>query len=61
MGAPVGTKLPDGTVVIKGNPQQMRRMTCMKCHGACNEVTRPDGKKVYKCPHCGREWTGKKF
>jgi DNA-directed RNA polymerase subunit RPC12/RpoP len=61
MGGTTGTQLPDGTVVIKGDPQQMHHIRCMACHGQANEVRRPDGKKIYKCVHCGREWTSTKI
>jgi flavoprotein len=56
-----GVKLADGTVMLKGNPQQPKRMSCMSCHCEAHEVTRPDGKRLYKCIGCGREWTAVNF
>jgi len=56
-----GTKLPDGTIIIKGNPQQPNRMTCMGCHNEAHVITRPDGKQLYQCTGCGREWIATKF
>ena len=56
MGVTSGTKLPSGIVVVKGDPQQMHKVRCMRCHGEAKEITRSDGKKLYRCVHCGREW-----
>jgi DNA-directed RNA polymerase subunit RPC12/RpoP len=61
MGVTTGTKLPDGTVVLKGDPQQMRKITCMGCQEEAKLITRPDGKRIYKCVACGREWRATKF
>lgn len=61
MSVTAGTKLPDGTVVLQGDPQNMNRMRCMGCHGLATQQTKPNGKKVFKCSSCGREWVASRF
>jgi NAD-dependent SIR2 family protein deacetylase len=56
-----GTKLPDGTVVLQGEPMHMNKMRCMKCYGEARQVTNAQGKKVFKCDGCGREWLATTF
>jgi ribosomal protein L34E len=61
MSVTTGVKLPDGTVVIQGDAQHMNKMRCMGCHGEARQMTKPNGKKVFKCSSCGREWVASKF
>jgi len=61
MGLTSGTRLPDGTVVIQGDVQHMNKMRCMACHGDAIQTVRPDGKIIFKCTACGREWAATKF
>jgi hypothetical protein len=56
-----GTRLPDGTVVIQGDAFNMNKLRCMSCHSEAIQQTKPNGKKVFRCTACGREWIAKKF
>jgi hypothetical protein len=56
-----GVKLPNGTVVIQGDAQHMNKMRCMGCLSEAVECTRRDGKKVFRCVACKREWVASKF
>lgn len=57
MGVISGTKLPDGTVVIRGDAQHLNKIRCMSCQCLAYESARADGKKLFRCTNCGREWT----
>lgn len=61
MSISTGVKLPDGTVVIQGDAQHMNKMRCMGCQGEARQQVKPNGKKVFKCSSCGREWVATKF
>lgn len=61
MGISHGVKLPDGTVVVKGNAHQAGKIACMGCQGEAHEVVMANGKKVYQCINCGRQWSSTKF
>lgn len=61
MGVRSGTKLPDGTVVTRGDVRTLGKLRCLHCHGTAVSFIRPDGKKVFKCENCGREYTSSKF
>jgi hypothetical protein len=56
-----GVKLPDGTVVVKGNAQQTNRITCMGCQGEAHVITSTTGRRIYQCINCGRQWSATKF
>ena len=57
----IGTRLPNGQVVVKGDSRQPSKMPCLKCHNAAHLIHREDGRRVYRWTGCGREWTGSKF
>ena len=61
MSVTTGTKLPDGTVVIQGDAMHMNKMRCMGCQGEAIAHVKPNGKKVFRCTACGREWIATKF
>ena len=61
MGVTSGTKLPNGTVVLQGDAKHMNKMRCMGCHGEAREKTLPNGRKLFKCTSCGREWVATAF
>ena len=56
-----GTMLPNGTVVIKGDVMHMNKMVCSGCNGDAIETVLPNGKKVFRCTTCGRQWVASKF
>ena len=61
MDVTAGTKLPDGTIVLKGDPHNMKRMRCMGCQGETAPHLTREGKKVLRCTSCGRIWTSSTF
>lgn len=56
-----GTKLPDGTVITRGDTSKVGSVRCLKCKSLAYPHTKPNGKKVLRCSSCGREWTSVAF